>query len=55
MPWTRAQIGLFRAAAHNPAIAKKHGLSQADAARMSHEGVKGETKKKAKGILRGAN
>lgn len=40
MPWTAAQIKLFRAAAHNPEIAKKHGMSQAEASRMSKEGVK---------------
>ena len=55
MPWTRAQIGLFRAAAHNPAIARSHGMSQAKAREMAAEGVKRTNPKRAKGILRGAN
>ena len=40
MPWTAKQLKLFRAAAHNPAIAKKTGIKQADAERMSKEGLK---------------
>lgn len=40
MPWTAKQLKLFRAAAHNPAIAKSHGLSQAKASEMSKEGLK---------------
>jgi len=44
MPWTAKQLKLFRAAAHNPAIAKSSGIKQADAERMSKEGLK-----KAKG------
>lgn len=44
MPWTAKQLKLFRAAAHNPTIAKSHGLSQAKASEMSKEGLK-----KAKG------
>jgi hypothetical protein len=40
MPYTASQNKLFRAAAHNPAIAKKHGLSQATASRLASEGVK---------------
>ena len=31
MPYTEKQHRLFQAAAHNPAIAKKAGISQADA------------------------
>lgn len=31
---------LFRAAAHNPEIAKRKGISQEKAARMAAEGVK---------------
>jgi hypothetical protein len=44
MPWTAKQLKLFRAAAHNPAIAKSSGIKQTDAERMSKEGLK-----KAKG------
>ena len=40
MPWTQQQVNLFRAAAHNPAIAKAHGMSQQKAAQMASEGVK---------------
>jgi hypothetical protein len=44
MPWTEKQLRLFRAAAHNPDIAKRTGIKQSDAERMSKEGLK-----KAKG------
>lgn len=44
MPWTESQIRLFRAAAHNPGIARKHGLSQSKAREMAYEGVKKVTK-----------
>ena len=40
MPWTEKQLKLFRAAAHNPAIAKSSGIKQSDAERMSKEGLK---------------
>jgi len=40
MPWTAKQLKLFRAAAHNPALAKSSGIKQADAERMSKEGLK---------------
>jgi hypothetical protein len=40
MPYTPSQNRLFRAAAHNPEIARKHGLSQATASRLASEGVK---------------
>lgn len=43
MPWTAKQLKLFRAAAHNPAIAKSSGIKQADAERMSKEGLKKAT------------
>jgi len=39
-PYTESQNKLFRAAEHNPAIAKKVGIPQATAAKMAHEGVK---------------
>ena len=51
MPWTEKQLRLFRAAAHNPEIAKRTGIKQSDAERMSKEGLKkmavgGEAKQK---------
>ena len=42
MHWTKEQIKLFEAAAHNPKIASKHGISQAKAKEMSKEGVKSD-------------
>lgn len=46
MPYTPKQNALFRAAEHNPAIAKKVGIPQAKAARMAHEGIKRPVAKK---------
>lgn len=40
MPWTEKQLRLFRVAAHNPEIAKRTGIKQSDAERMSKEGLK---------------
>ena len=40
MPWTPAQHRLFQAAAHNPAIAQAHRMSQSKAASMAAEGIK---------------
>ena len=40
MPWTEKQLRLFRAVAHNPEIAKRTGIKQSDAERMSKEGLK---------------
>jgi hypothetical protein len=42
MPWTPAQHRLFQAAAHDPAIAKKAGIPQAQASKMAAEGVRGK-------------
>lgn len=50
MPYTEKQNKLFRAAEHNPEIAKKVGLSQEQAAKMAHEGIKHEPKKVAKAL-----
>ena len=47
MPYTQSQNKLFRAAAHNPAIAKKHGMSQGQASKMASEGVKRKSLVKA--------
>lgn len=40
MPYTEKQHKLFQAAAHDPKIAKKHGMTQAEAKKMAGEGVK---------------
>ena len=40
MPWTQKQNNLFRAAAHNPAIAQKSGIPMQTAAKLASEGVK---------------
>jgi hypothetical protein len=45
MPYTPSQNKLFRAAEHNPAIAKSAGIPQGQAAKMAHEGVKPDPKK----------
>jgi hypothetical protein len=37
MPWNDAQIRLFAAAAHNPAISKSSGIPQATARKMEME------------------
>ena len=51
MPYTEAQNRLFRAAEHNPAIAKKVGIPQATAAKMASEGVKKDPHKLAKALM----
>lgn len=40
MPYTAKQNRLFRAAEHNPAFAKKVGISPRTAKRLAAEGVK---------------
>lgn len=40
MPWTEAQMRLWRAAAHDPEIARRHGISQSRAREFMREGVK---------------
>jgi len=40
MPFTKKQNKLFRAAAHNPKIAKSAGIPQATAKKLAAEGVK---------------
>lgn len=50
IPYSPSQNKLFRAAAHDPAIAKSSGIPQAKAAEMADEGVKpqsGAGKRKA--------
>lgn len=51
MPYTESQNKLFRAAEHNPAIAKKVGIPQATAAKMAHEGVKKDPHKLAQALM----
>ena len=45
MPWSSKQHRLFEAAAHDPEVAKRTGIKQADAKRMAGEGVKKKAKK----------
>lgn len=45
MPYTEKQNKLFRAAAHDPKIAKSAGIPQSTARKMAAEGVKRSTKK----------
>jgi len=40
MPYTKKQNALFRAAAHNPDIAKRTGIPMATARKMASEGIK---------------
>jgi len=40
MPYTASQNRLFRAAAHDKEIAKKHNLTMRTAKRLAAEGVK---------------
>ena len=51
MPYSAKQNKLFRAAEHNPAIAKKVGIPQATAAKMAHEGVKKDPHKLAQALM----
>lgn len=37
MPWTEKQRRLFDAAAHDPAIAREHGLTPAGAGKLADE------------------
>ena len=55
MPWSPAQNKLFRAAEHNPAIARSSGIPQATAAKLAGEGVKKNAKAKLAAALRGGN
>lgn len=52
MPWTAKQHRLFEAAAHNPSIARAHGMSQGKAASMAREGVKGRGRHLARALRR---
>lgn len=49
MPWNRAQNKLFRAAEHDPTIARSAGIPQATAKKLAHEGVATRVKAKRGG------
>jgi hypothetical protein len=56
MPYTESQNKLFRAAEHDPKIAKKVGIPQETAKKLAHEGVyktttKKDPKKMAKALM----
>ena len=53
MPYTAKQNRLFQAAAHDPAVAKRVGISVADAKRMAVEGVKNKPQQLAAALMRG--
>jgi hypothetical protein len=53
MPYTAKQNRLFQAAAHDPAVAKRVGIAQADAKRMASEGVKNKPQQLAAALMRG--
>ena len=53
MPYTKQQNRLFQAAAHDPAVAKRVGISVADAKRMAAEGVKHKPQQLAAALMRG--
>lgn len=52
MPYNEAQNKLFRAAEHNPKIAKKVGMSQATAKKLANEGVKHNPQQLAQALMR---
>ena len=52
MPYSEAQNRLFRAAEHNPKIAKAHGMSHETAKKLANEGVKKDPHKLAKALMR---
>ncbi len=55
MPYTEKQRRFFEAAAHDPAIAREHGISHGDASKLAHEAEelrkKGETKPAIKSFI----
>lgn len=52
MPWTGPQHRLFEAAAANPAVAKRVGIPQQQAAGMASEGIKPSAQHYAKAIAK---
>jgi hypothetical protein len=55
MPYSQQQNRLFQAAAHDPAVAKRVGISVADAKRMASEGVKNKPQQLAAALMRGSS
>ena len=53
MPYSQQQNRLFQAAAHDPAVAKRVGISVADAKRMAVEGGKNKPQQLAAALMRG--
>ena len=51
MPYSAKQNKLFRAAEHNPAIAKKVGIPQATAKKLAAKGVKKDPHKLAQALM----
>ena len=51
MPYSAKQNRLFRAAEHNPEIAKKVGIPQATAKKLANEGIKKDPKKLAHALM----
>ena len=51
MPYSAKQNKLFRAAEHNPAIAKKVGIPQSTAKKLAAEGVKKDPHKLAQALM----
>jgi hypothetical protein len=51
MPYSAKQNKLFRAAEHNPVIAKKVGIPQATAKKLANEGVKKDPHKLAQALM----
>lgn len=51
MPYTAKQNKLFRAAEHNPKIARDAGIPQKTAKKLAHEGVKRAPVRKSKGMI----
>lgn len=45
MPYTKKQNALFRAAAHDPKIAKSAGIPMHTAKKLAAEGIKKQSKK----------
>jgi hypothetical protein len=51
MPYSAKQNKLFRAAEHNPAIAKKVGIPQETAKKLAAEGIKKNPHKLAQALM----
>ena len=52
MPYSEAQNRLFRAAEHNPKIAKAHGMSHETAKKLANEGIKKSPQQYAQALMR---